>query len=87
MMLVEKARSCELNFFIPWPVYHLLMKAPISKWENICLDAFAVVESHLKNIVKESSVRVCQHFPRLASAVEYLAILILYLTNNIGRRP
>jgi hypothetical protein len=80
--LVEITRTREMNFFDPWPVYDLLMTKPAIKWEKICLDAFAAVEKHLRNIVKESSVLVFQRFETggLAYAAQYLQIETLHLT-------
>jgi len=86
--LVEKTRSCEMNFFIPWQVYNFLMTVTLSKWEKICVDAFGVIEKHLKKIIKESSRLIFRRFQTsgLASAAEYLPIEILHLTNHIDRQ-
>ena len=82
MKLVERTRSREMNFFIPWQVYDFLMTVTLSKWEKICVDAFGVVEKHLKNIIKETSTLVFRRFQTsgLASAAEYLPIETLHLT-------
>ena len=83
MKLVEKVRSREMKFFTPWAVFDFVMMVPFTKWEQICLDAFAVVEKHLKNIVKESTACIFHRFQPLAAAAEYPPIEILHLTNNI----
>ena len=80
--LRELTRTREMNFFPPWPVYDLLMTKSATKWENICLDAFAEVEKYLRNIVQESSVLVFQRFETggLAYAAQYLQIETFHLT-------
>src|SRR5436190_4885432 len=72
MKLVERTRSREMNFFIPWQVYDFLMTVTLSKWEKICVDAFGMIEKHLKNIIKETSQLIFYRFQTtgLASAAE-----------------
>ena len=78
MRLVERTRSREMNFFIPWEVYDFLMRFPLGQWENICLDAFELVEKYLKDITKFCVKEIFHRFQTsgLASAVEYLPIEI-----------
>ena len=81
MKLVERTRSEEMNFFTPWKLYHFLMTVTLSKWEKICVDAFGVIEKHLKNIIKETSQLIFYRFQTtgFASAAEYLPIETLHL--------
>jgi len=81
MKLVERTRSREMNFFIPWQVYDFLMTLTLGKWEKICIDAFEVIEKHFKNIIKETSQLIFYRFQTsgLASAAEYLPVETLHL--------
>ena len=50
--VVELTRGPEMDFLTPWNSYQVLMTASMRRWEVMSLDAFEVVQNHLKNIIK-----------------------------------
>jgi hypothetical protein len=72
--LIKKKRTREFKSFIPWNAYDFLLTFSFSKWEEICLASFEIIEGRLRELVETESAKTFEHFTtsRLAGDAWYL---------------
>jgi hypothetical protein len=60
--LIKKKRTREFKSFVPWNAYDFLLTVSFSKWEEICLESFEIIEGRLRELVETESAKTFGHF-------------------------
>src|SRR5277367_6583437 len=60
--LIKKKRTRELKSFVPWSAYDFLLTVTLSRWEEICLQSFEIIEGRLREVVEMESAETFKRF-------------------------
>jgi len=75
--LIKKKRTREIKSLVPWGAWDFLMTVSLSKWEEICLQSFEVIEGRLRALVERESADVFKNFTTFGLAADAWSFFLL----------